>query len=164
MTSSTLSGTLSRALDGTAEVSFDRVYDTDTTDLWQAVTDPERLARWFAPVEGDLAVGGQFTIKFDDNNAPGCRLTACDAPRSFTWEWPHETHSSVITVEVLPNDATARLRLTHTHLTSEQGPEYAAGWDAYVNRLGDHVAGNEVQDTWFEDFGRTKDGYAAQLA
>lgn len=29
-----------------------RVYDTDSADLWEAVTDPERMKRWFAPVTG----------------------------------------------------------------------------------------------------------------
>ena len=84
MTADTLLGTVTRTGD-TAEASFDRVYDTDAADLWRAVTDPERLARWFAPVEGDLRAGGSFTIRFDDNAVPGCRLTTCDAPRGFAW-------------------------------------------------------------------------------
>ena len=31
-----------------------RSYDTTVDDLWDAITTPERLARWFMPVEGDL--------------------------------------------------------------------------------------------------------------
>ena len=31
-----------------------RSYDTTVDDLWEAITTPERLARWFLPVEGDL--------------------------------------------------------------------------------------------------------------
>ena len=34
-----------------------RTYPTDVDDLWDAVTDPARIARWFAPVTGDLRLG-----------------------------------------------------------------------------------------------------------
>ena len=34
------------------------VYDTDLADLWSAITEPDRLARWVATVEGDLRLGG----------------------------------------------------------------------------------------------------------
>ena len=51
-------------------VVFDRHYATSPDDLWQACTDPERLARWFAPVSGDLRTGGRFTIHFDDADTP----------------------------------------------------------------------------------------------
>ena len=36
-----------------------RHYDADVADVWQACTDPERLARWLTPVSGDLRPGGQ---------------------------------------------------------------------------------------------------------
>jgi uncharacterized protein YndB with AHSA1/START domain len=29
------------------------IYDTDVDDLWEACTNPERLARWIAKVSGD---------------------------------------------------------------------------------------------------------------
>jgi hypothetical protein len=35
-----------------------RAYDTDIEDLWDALTNTERLPRWFAPVEGELKPGG----------------------------------------------------------------------------------------------------------
>ena len=33
-------------------------------DLWEACTDPERLARWIAKVSGDLQVGGSIHAVF----------------------------------------------------------------------------------------------------
>jgi uncharacterized protein YndB with AHSA1/START domain len=53
MTPDTLLGTITRTGDD-AEATFERVYDTDAADLWAAVTEPDRLARWLAPVDGDL--------------------------------------------------------------------------------------------------------------
>ena len=40
-----------------------RTYDTTVEDLWEAVTTPARVARWFAPVEGELRQGGRYQIK-----------------------------------------------------------------------------------------------------
>jgi uncharacterized protein YndB with AHSA1/START domain len=37
-----------------------RHYDAPVEDVWDACTDPERLARWYVPVTGDLRVGGSF--------------------------------------------------------------------------------------------------------
>ena len=129
MTPDTLLGTITRTGDD-AEVTFDRVYDTDAGDLWESVTDQERLARWFARVDGDLREGGRFTIHFDDDDVPDCRVTSCDAPRGYTWEWSHATHASLLTVAVEPAADGARLRLTHTRLSASSAAGYAAGWDA----------------------------------
>jgi uncharacterized protein YndB with AHSA1/START domain len=163
MTANTLLGTMTRTGDD-AEATFDRRYDTDAADLWRAITEPERLARWFAPVEGDLVEGGTFTIRFDDNEVTGCRLTSCDAPHGFAWEWPHGTHTSLVAVAVEPAGEQARLLITHTRLSPSSAAGYAAGWDVYVRRLADEVAGRPAADTWDEDWGRAYEGYSAGTA
>ncbi|HEY7988549.1 MAG TPA: SRPBCC family protein [Lapillicoccus sp.] len=162
MTPDTLLGNISRTGDD-AEATFERVYDTDTADLWTALTDPDRLARWFAPVDGDLRAGGRFTIHFDDNAVPDCRVTSCDAPNAYAWEWPHATHTSLVTVAVEPVAEGARLHLTHTRLAVTSAAGYAAGWDVYLRRLVELVAGREVPDTWAEDWSSAYEGYAVQL-
>src|SRR5262245_64516208 len=47
-----------RAEDGKGIVRMEDRFDTDIDDLWSALTDPARLARWYAQVEGDLRPGG----------------------------------------------------------------------------------------------------------
>ena len=53
-----------------------RTYDTSVEDLWQACTAPERLARWYTPVTGELHVGGTF----EQVNMGGGVIAVCDAP------------------------------------------------------------------------------------
>src|SRR5690606_5670622 len=62
-----------------------RTYNTTADDLWDAVTNAERLPRWFAPVSGELELGGRFQI---EGNASGT-ITECTPPNSFaaTWEF-----------------------------------------------------------------------------
>jgi uncharacterized protein YndB with AHSA1/START domain len=61
---------------------FRRVYDAPIEDVWDACTNPERLRRWYAPVDGELRVGGAFT---QGNFGPG-RVARCEAPRLLTIE------------------------------------------------------------------------------
>src|SRR6516164_11533865 len=59
----------------------DRV-GTDTGDLWSALTDPRRLARWIGEVEGDLRLGGEFRFRFFASGSEGTgRVDACEPPR-----------------------------------------------------------------------------------
>lgn len=59
---------------------FRRAYDADVRDVWSACTDPERLSRWYAPVEGDLVVGGRFT---QGDFGPGS-VVRCEPPNHLT--------------------------------------------------------------------------------
>ena len=46
-----------RSADGKGVVRIEDRYDTGIDDLWSALTDPRRLARWYGQVEGDLRPG-----------------------------------------------------------------------------------------------------------
>lgn len=39
-----------------------RTYAGEQDDLWEALTSPERLPRWFLPVSGDLREGGSYQV------------------------------------------------------------------------------------------------------
>lgn len=54
-----------------------RTYDGPIADVWDALTDPERMKRWFLPVSGDLQVGGKFQL---EGNAGG-EILRCEPPR-----------------------------------------------------------------------------------
>src|SRR5690606_22050656 len=45
-----------------------RSYPTTQDDLWDAITNPERIPRWFMPVSGDLRPGGHYQL---EGNAGG---------------------------------------------------------------------------------------------
>jgi uncharacterized protein YndB with AHSA1/START domain len=54
-----------------------RTYDGPMADVWDGLTDPERMKRWFYPVSGDLRVGGKFQL---EGNAGG-EILRCEPPR-----------------------------------------------------------------------------------
>jgi uncharacterized protein YndB with AHSA1/START domain len=57
-----------------------RTYPTDQADLWDALTNAERIPRWFLPVSGDLRVGGRYQV---EGNAGGV-VERCEEPDCFT--------------------------------------------------------------------------------
>ena len=121
-----------------------RVYSTDREDLWNAVTDAERLRRWFSPVSGQLEVGGRYQV---EGNAAGSILR-CDPPEALEVTWEYGGNMSWVHVRL--EQGTHGTRLTLEHLiprdeSSEQhwqkyGPGAAGvGWDLSFLALALHL-------------------------
>src|SRR6202042_2514499 len=71
-----------RSADGQGVVRMEDRFDTDISDLWSALTDPHRLARWLGDVEGDLRLRGDFRARFFASGWEGTgRVEVCEAPR-----------------------------------------------------------------------------------
>ena len=60
-------------------VTLSRSYATTVEDLWDAVTNGERIPRWFLPISGELELGGRYQL---EGNAGGV-ITACERPSTF---------------------------------------------------------------------------------
>lgn len=119
-------------------------YDTTVEDLWEACTSAERLPRWFAPVTGDLRLGGRYQV---EGNASGT-IEACEPPRSFSATWEFGGQTSWISVRVDPDGDGARLTLEHAAPADamvEFWERYGAGatgvgWDLAFLGLARHLA------------------------
>src|SRR5258708_27033740 len=61
-------------------VTLTRLYDTSVDDLWDALTNAQRIPRWFLPIEGDLKLGGKYQLK---GNAGGS-FSAFHPPGQFS--------------------------------------------------------------------------------
>ena len=117
------------------------VYNTDVTDLWDAVTNPDRLRRWFSPVTGELKLGGRFHV---ENNASGT-ITTCEPQRKIAGTWEFAGTTSWITITLAPDADGARLELEHVaHIDPHWdmfGPgAVGVGWDLGFMGLARHLA------------------------
>jgi uncharacterized protein YndB with AHSA1/START domain len=75
-----LLGTLSTA-DGKGVVTMRDRFSTDIEDLWSALTDPDRLARWLGEFDGELRLGGHYRAHYHASGWEGtCTVTECDPP------------------------------------------------------------------------------------
>jgi uncharacterized protein YndB with AHSA1/START domain len=70
---------------GRGAVRIEDRFSTGIDDLWSALTEPHRLARWLGEVEGDLRLGGEFRAHFFSSGWEGTgRVEACE-PRGGSW-------------------------------------------------------------------------------
>ena len=105
-------------------VTLTRTFSTTVEDLWDALTNGERIPRWFLPISGELALGGRYQF---EGNAGGV-ITACERPSHLAATW--EFGGDVSWVEVGLSDdgpGSARLTLTHTMHLSDQWDTYGPG-------------------------------------
>lgn len=123
--------------------TMSQTYDTTVDDLWQACTTPERLARWFGPVTGDLKQGGYYQI---EGNANGT-IEQCQRPMSFRITWEFAENVSWVSVHIVPTDDDgARFTLEHRAETPQEfwqtyGPgATGVGWELAFLGLANYLA------------------------
>lgn len=106
-----------------------RVFDTDARDLWDAITNSERIPRWFSPISGDLRLGGRYQI---EGNASGT-ITTCDPPTDLAFTWEFAGTVSWVTVRLEPQAGGTLLELEHlTHADGRDVPEELRDhWEKY---------------------------------
>jgi uncharacterized protein YndB with AHSA1/START domain len=137
---------LSRADGRVVGVLLRRAYEATAEDVWDAITDPDRLRRWFMPVSGDLREGGHFQL---EGNAGGDVLT-CTPPELLEVTFGGE--SSVVRVRLTPEGGRTVVELEHT-----VPPEMAAGgtgalyvgpgWDGGLLGLALFLSGRVAEGT-----------------
>jgi len=127
-------------------VTISQAYDTDVDDLWEACTRAERLARWFAPVSGELRLGGRYQI---EGNASGTGERG-GPPQSFSLTWEFGGGVSWVEVRLAPEPGGgARFELEHTAYPEEHWEQYGPGavglgYDMSLAALALHLATGEA--------------------
>jgi uncharacterized protein YndB with AHSA1/START domain len=125
----------------TVAVLVKRTCEAAVEDVWDAVTDPERLRRWFLPVSGDLQVGGKYQL---EGNAGG-EILVCEAPRLLRVTFGGET--SIVELRLAPlDDERTELELEHTVPIEMAGSGAGAlyvgpGWDLALFAIGQYCVG-----------------------
>jgi uncharacterized protein YndB with AHSA1/START domain len=122
-----------------------RAYSASIEDVWDAMTDPDRLKRWLYPISGDLRVGGTFQL---EGNAGG-EILRCEPPRLLKVTFGGPT--SLVELRLTPEgDGDTVLELEHTVPIEMAGSGAGAlyvgpGWDGAFLSLGLFLQG-EVSD------------------
>lgn len=122
-------------------ITVSRVFDTTPDDVWDALTNPDRIPRWFLPVNVELEKGRTFVFEGAANGT----IDACE-PRShlsFTWELAGEI--GWVDVKLHREHTHTRLTLEHVaFVTDEQWQKFGPGslglgWEQTLLRLAVHL-------------------------
>ena len=132
-------------------VRLRRTYDAPVEEVWDAVTSPERITRWFLPVSGDFRLGGHYQL---EGNAGG-EILSCERPNRFrvTWVYGEVTDPASVSeleVRLTPaGEGSTALELEHTAIVPDDvwaqfGPgAVGVGWDMGLLGLTLHLRGGE---------------------
>jgi uncharacterized protein YndB with AHSA1/START domain len=142
-----------RSADGQGIVRMEDRFDTDIDDLWSALTDPSRLARWIGEVEGDLRLGGEFHFRFFATGSEGTgHVDACEPPRRLLLTMrdpdpqPGQPEEDVIEVTLVADGDQTILVWEERGLPLDLLAAYGSGIQVHVEDLAAYLAGRERVD------------------
>jgi uncharacterized protein YndB with AHSA1/START domain len=138
-----------RSADGRGIVRMEDRFDTDIGDLWSALTEPGRLARWIGDVEGDLRLGGEFRARFFASGWEGTgQVEACEPPRRLLvlTKQPGQSDEHVIEVTLATDGDQTILVWEERGMPLEHLAGYGSGIQVHVEDLAAHIAGRERGD------------------
>jgi uncharacterized protein YndB with AHSA1/START domain len=140
-------GTL-RSADGKGIVRLEDRFDTDIEDLWSALTEPDRLARWLGEVHGDLHQGGELQARFFASGWEGtCTVEVCEPPRRLMLLTRSEGEpDGVFEVTLIAEEDHTRLVIEDRGVPLDQIASYGAGDQIHIEDLSAYLAGRERCD------------------
>ena len=129
----------------TVAVTLQRRYPSDQADVWQAITDPDRVRRWFLPLTGDLREGGSFQLE----GHAGGDIVTCEPPRHLMVTFGGET--SIVDVILSGDGQQTLLKLTHSVPIELAGSGAGAlyvgpGWDGALLGIARYLAEEVIDD------------------
>ena len=129
----------------TVVVTVGRRYPATVADVWRALTDPERVRRWFLPVTGDLRAGGTYQL---EGNASG-DILACEPPDHLSVTFGGAT--SVVDLRLAQDGAETVLEFDHSVPIEMAGTSAGAlyvgpGWDGALMALALYLSDETSDD------------------
>lgn len=145
-------GEIRHDANGQRILRFDRRLAYPIEDVWSAVTDSDRLARWFGSYQGAGAAGGTvpltMTAEEDAGGEPSTvHIAECEPPHRLVIDLP-ETDTRIWRIALtLSEDAgTTALLFEQTVPPDMDTADVGPGWHWYLDRLGASLADAPMPD------------------
>ena len=138
-----------RSAGGKGVVRMEDRVDTPVDDVWAALTDPSRLARWLGEVEGDLRPGGEFRAHFFASGWEGTgRIEACEPPHRLLvlTRQPDKADEQAIEVTLTADGDGTTVVWEERGMPLDLRAAYGAGVQVHVEDLAAYLAGGERCD------------------
>jgi uncharacterized protein YndB with AHSA1/START domain len=143
--------------EGKGIVRMEERFDTEIDEVWSALTDPSRLARWYGEVEGDLRLGGEYRARLFASGWEGTgRVEACEPPQRLLVRGKEADGSGENETEVmLTADGEQTMMVCEVRgMPLDLLSAYGAGVQIHVEDLADYLAGrdrrNDSKARWDE--------------
>ena len=146
-------------------VRVERLLPGPLERVWAYLTESEKRAKWLAPGEFDLRLGGKIRLQFNNSNL-SCEKVAPEKYKdhhlntfdgvitrleplrvlAYTWNW--DGADTDVTYELTPRGKDVLLVIVHRRLPKEIVPSVMGGWDVHSGILADILGGVEPRPFW----------------
>jgi uncharacterized protein YndB with AHSA1/START domain len=135
------------SLGDTGLLRIEMNFDVAVEEVWSALTDPERLSRWYGKFEGDFRVDGEFTgFVFVSEWEGRGTVDACEPLRKLhVTMWEEGQSKQKAKAELFGSNPTT-LIFEEDGLPLEYVWAFGAGWHMHFEDLALHLAGNDRTD------------------
>jgi uncharacterized protein YndB with AHSA1/START domain len=146
-------GVVTRQHDGRQRLEFRRSWPDPIEDVWGALTEPDRLARWIGVYEGAREPGGTgtFVMTHEEGEHTGEPMTIveCDPPRHLIVEWTQqETEDWRVDLHLWSESGRTHLSFVQFFPADADVTDFAMGWHWYLEKLGAELGGPTPPADW----------------
>jgi uncharacterized protein YndB with AHSA1/START domain len=145
---------------GRRVLTITREFQAPIEDVWAAVTEPERLARWIGTWRGDPATGTvSFTMTAEGaTEGDDMVIRECDPPRVLRVTSSTPMGQWLLDLVLEERDGVTVLTFTQPEIDPAAAESVGPGWEYYLDRLVAAETGAEVAAIDFD-----RDYYPAML-
>ncbi|HZG95443.1 MAG TPA: SRPBCC family protein [Mycobacteriales bacterium] len=131
-------------------LEFVRSYDEPIDNVWGALTESERLSRWFGTWSGDPSTGTvDLLMQEDQSGGPQpARILECAPPTRLVVELPSPDGPWLLSVALQERGGGTELVFNHRLAEPYDATSVGPGWHYYLDRLGAEISGAEVPTDW----------------
>ncbi|NMO02686.1 SRPBCC family protein [Gordonia sp. TBRC 11910] len=153
--------------DGETYCVWQREFNAPIDDVWAAVTEPERLARWIGTWTGDPADGHvRFQMLFEGDDATGEMFTIdeCEPPHRLriTTSMPNDGENPehwLLRLDLEETDGVTTLTFAQNVPDLKLAQGVGPGWDYYLDRMVAAESGGSVESIVFDDYSSSMTEY-----
>ena len=130
-----------------------RTFHAPIDDVWAAITEPERVARWLGTWTGDPATGTVlFAMTFEGQQPPGDEMDIreCEPPRRLAVTSQVGEQRWYLDVDLTEADGVTTLAFSQPDVDPEDALSVGPGWEFYLDRLVAAETGGDVAAIDFE--------------
>jgi uncharacterized protein YndB with AHSA1/START domain len=135
-------------------LEFVRTYPDPIEDVWAALTESDRVARWFGVWTGDPTTGTVDFVMVEEPDADPqpVKILTCEPPTDLVVEMPSPDGTWTLAVRLTAEPGTTTLVFTQRLAEPYDATNIGPGWHYYLDRLAAVVAGTPVPEVWDDYF------------
>lgn len=124
-----------------ATITCDQFISHPPEEVWKALTEPDLLARWWAPGDIRPIVGHRFTLDMGQWGKQACEVTEVEVHKVISYIFADGSLDTKVTWRLIPEGTGTRLLLEHEgfDLDSPMGRQaydgMGDGWPKVLSRI-----------------------------